>query len=266
MRKLTTIGSTVVASLLLIGCGGGASSTSTPSTGTGFYVDAAVMGADYVCGSQSGVTGAKGNFTFEKNRNCTFSLGGLKLREVNATSLQEGITILEDNPDVARLLQTMDRDGNATNGIEISEESKKTIKLTSVPKEDAVLNSISDDIKANDDKYRGRVPTVEESQSHLNQTRTEIKNDGRATQYTMDTSTTTKTTTAYFGDKENNLIVVVDVDNMQVIKNIATGHEKSYAAEVVKTKANHELANPKMYVDNRGSNTIDVIDSATNTF
>jgi len=72
-------------------------------------------------------------------------------------------------------------------------------------------------------------------------------------------------TRAYFGDKENNLIVVVDVENMKVIDNIATGHEKSYASEIIKTRANHESVNPKMYVDNRGSNTIDVIDSETNT-
>ncbi|RUM70505.1 MAG: hypothetical protein DSZ07_02365, partial [Sulfurovum sp.] len=83
----------------------------------------------------------------------------------------------------------------------------------------------------------------------------------KGTQNNRDSTTSSKTTMtkAYFGDKENNLIVVVDVENMKVIENIATGHEKSYAAEIIKTRANHESENPKMYVDNRGSNIIDVI-------
>ncbi|MCB4746345.1 MAG: hypothetical protein LGB68_04210 [Sulfurovum sp.] len=69
---------------------------------------------------------------------------------------------------------------------------------------------------------------------------------------------------AYFGDKMNNFIVVVDIENMEVIDIIVTGHEKTYAAEIIKTRANHGMENPKMYVDNRGSNIIDVIDSSIN--
>ena len=72
-------------------------------------------------------------------------------------------------------------------------------------------------------------------------------------------------TKAYFGDKVNNKIVVVDVENMKWIKDIPTGNKVSYAAEVIKTQASEHNLNPKLYVDNRGSNSIDVIDSATNT-
>jgi len=262
LKKITTIGSTVVASLLLIGCGGsGSSSGTTSTTGTGYYVDAAVKGIDYTCGSHSGVTGEDGNFTFEVNKKCTFKLGNLTLREVNASVLTDGLTILEDHPDVARLLQTLDSDGNASNGIDVH-TSAKELNLNEIPTDDTVLATIRDDIKAKDSEYNGRVVSIEESLSHLTQTREEIKNDGKRTQYT---GVTSAETTAYFGDKENNLIVVVDVENMKVIKNIATGHEKSYAAEVIKTRASHGESNPKMYVDNRGSDVIDVLDSATNT-
>ncbi len=73
------------------------------------------------------------------------------------------------------------------------------------------------------------------------------------------------TTKAYFGDKVNNRVVVVDVDNMKLLDAIDTGHQVSYAAEVIKTKATKHAVNPKLYVDNRGSNFIDVFDSATNT-
>jgi len=78
-------------------------------------------------------------------------------------------------------------------------------------------------------------------------------------------SSSEQQTKAYFGDKENNMIVVVDVENMKLIDSIATGHEKTYAAEVIKTKGMGHSANPKMYIDNRGSNSIDVLDSKTNT-
>ncbi len=69
---------------------------------------------------------------------------------------------------------------------------------------------------------------------------------------------------AYYGDKENNRIVVVDTTKMELTDEIFTYHQTSYAAEVIKTKENHHDKTPKMYVDNRGSNSIDVIDSQTN--
>ncbi len=75
----------------------------------------------------------------------------------------------------------------------------------------------------------------------------------------------TTSTKAYYGDKLNNRIIVVDVDNMKLLDSISTGHQVSYAAEVIKTKATKHSTNPKIYVDNRGSNYIDVIDSATNS-
>jgi DNA-binding beta-propeller fold protein YncE len=72
-------------------------------------------------------------------------------------------------------------------------------------------------------------------------------------------------TKAYFGDKENNSIVVVNIDTMQVEKTISTGHEKTYALEAIKTESNKHSKLTKMYVDNRGSNAIDVFDISTNT-
>lgn len=72
-------------------------------------------------------------------------------------------------------------------------------------------------------------------------------------------------TTAYFGDKVNNKIDVVDVENMDLIGEIYTNHKKTYAAEVVKTHAQGHSASKKMYVVNRGSNAIDVIQSSTNS-
>ena len=72
-------------------------------------------------------------------------------------------------------------------------------------------------------------------------------------------------TKAYFGDKKNNRVVVVDVENMKLLETISTGHQVTYAAEVIKTEATKHNANPKLYIDNRGSNFIDVLDSSNNT-
>ena len=262
MRKSITLSSVAVASLLLVGCGGGSATNSSPSVGTGYYVDSAVAGVNYVCGTESGITDKKGKFTFEENKNCTFKVGDIILREVNASTLKSGITIFEDNNDTARFLQTLDIDGNASNGIEVSDAVKK-LNLKEVPKDEAVLSDIRDDIKANDENYRGRVVTTQEVQEHLNQTRMGLQNNNRDTQYTNYSST--EQTKAYFGDKANNLIVVVDVENMKVLEKISTGNSVSYAAEVIKTRDSHGSSTPKMYVDNRGSNAIGVLDSATNT-
>ena len=71
-------------------------------------------------------------------------------------------------------------------------------------------------------------------------------------------------TTAYFGDKQNNQIDIVDVNNMKLIKTVKTNNQKTYAAQAIKTMNNHHDSTPKMYVSNRGSDSLDVLDSKTN--
>ncbi len=64
--------------LLLTGCGG-SSSSGTPQTASGVFIDAPVEGLSYVSGSHSGVTGTGGTFTYEVGQPITFSLGGVTL-------------------------------------------------------------------------------------------------------------------------------------------------------------------------------------------
>jgi hypothetical protein len=89
--------------------------------------------------------------------------------------------------------------------------------------------------------------------------------DSSSTNSNQDSNSQTENTVAYFGDKENNLAVVVDVEKMKLIDTIATGHEKSYALEEIKTKNNKHSSNRKMYIANRGSGVIDVFDPVTNS-
>ena len=75
----------------------------------------------------------------------------------------------------------------------------------------------------------------------------------------------TTNTVAYFGDKANNKIDVVDVENMELKDEVYTGHQKTYAAEVIKIHGQGHNSDKKMYIDNRGSDAIDVIQSSTNS-
>jgi hypothetical protein len=192
--------SSTVALFLLNGCGG-ENSTSTldtkgdnlvdetieiKKTGIGYYVDSAVEGVDYLCGSQSGTTDENGIFVFEEGEDCNFTIGGLVLREINASSLEDNITVIEDNIAVAQLLQTLDMDGNATNGITIDNNATSTvitdINIEEIPSELAVLDSIKEALKAENEEYNGRVKTREEAKAHLDETEEDLKNRGIKTQ------------------------------------------------------------------------------------
>ncbi len=68
----------------------------------------------------------------------------------------------------------------------------------------------------------------------------------------------TEITRAFFGDKENNRVVVVNVEAMELAKTdyVYTDHLITYTADKV-------FDHPKVYVVNRGSDAMDVIDVNT---
>jgi len=224
------LGSVITATLLLVGCGGGSSSSSTapasslapvsPSantektTGKGYYVDSAVEGINYVCGSQEGVTDENGTFTFESDQNCTFSLAGLRLREINASSLEDNVSILEDNVTVAQLLQTLDSDGNASNGIQISEGTGQVVGdvLVSLdtPLDRDLLEAVHDAIRADTEvEYNGRVVDANETQIHLSSTRQQLELNGRRTQHDVEAE---HRASGQFGDNNGSMNGSMNVD------------------------------------------------------
>ncbi len=73
-----------------------------------------------------------------------------------------------------------------------------------------------------------------------------------------ETNSSEVTTRAFFGDKENNRVVIADVDTMELSTpyEAYTGHQITYTADKV-------VGKPKAYVVNRGSDAIDVIDINT---
>ena len=162
----------ILSGVVLIGCGGGGGSSSGTSTtlsggggsssgtqsgggvpsgsvGTAYYVDSAVKGVDYVCGSQRGTTDEEGAFRFEIGKECTFRLGNIQLRTLKANELSDGSIIIESDPKVAAMLQSLDDDGDPSNGIVIGEEVVKALAdrgILSIPESDDDLKTMVDEI------------------------------------------------------------------------------------------------------------------------
>ncbi len=153
--------------------------TSEKKTGIGYYVDSAVEGVQYECGDQSGVTDSNGTFTFEEGERCVFKLEGIVLRQVNAVDLKNKMILLEDNIDNARLLQSLDNDGDADNGIEISQEILDGLiasDLTAVPIGDAEIKDFFKELGVTDIAgFDGAIKTLDETNKHLKETKGEIK-------------------------------------------------------------------------------------------
>jgi hypothetical protein len=133
IHKMTAIAILAIGSL--VGCGGGGGSGGT-TTKTGYFIDSAVGGLEYISGSTTGITGADGSFKYEEGKPVTFKIGNMILGSVTVTNnrvfpvdLVSGATD-ETNPQVtlmAQILQTLDSDGVASNGITITDTARRAI-------------------------------------------------------------------------------------------------------------------------------------------
>jgi len=98
------------------------SSSSEPRTGKAYYVDAAISGISYNCGTENGLTNTEGKFIFEIGQGCSLALGNIHLRTLSADELSEGVIIFESDKKIAAFFQSLDWDANPSNGIEIRQE------------------------------------------------------------------------------------------------------------------------------------------------
>jgi hypothetical protein len=140
ISKKLLIGSVFAASLLLVGCGGGSSDDTAVATSTGYLVDSPVANVDYDCiadNDYNKTTATDGRFTCRNMAQVRFRIGELVLGEL--TSLPaDGYVFPQDLVGVARdtgignekviamarLLQSLDTDGDPTNGITIRQDIK----------------------------------------------------------------------------------------------------------------------------------------------
>ncbi|MCK6262729.1 hypothetical protein KP803_05510 [Vibrio sp. ZSDE26] len=117
-------------SLLLVGCNGSSSSTSATAQ-TGQFIDAAVANINYATETLSGVTDSNGNYLYEEGETVTFSIGSITFPPVLASGVVTPLDIANSNDpeddqvvNIIRFLQTLDTDGDPSNGITISDDVK----------------------------------------------------------------------------------------------------------------------------------------------
>ena len=134
-----------ILSCLLVACGGGSSDSTnekatttlpeiTPEveevTYTGFFLDSAVSGLNYTTSAEQGVTNAAGEFHYYLNDTVAFSLGDIRFPEITAKSILTPLDVFATSDinniavvNMLRLLQTLDQDGDLTNGINITSQA-----------------------------------------------------------------------------------------------------------------------------------------------
>ena len=122
VKNITTITLSIVASLT-IGCGSSSdSSSSTTDTSatevktiTGQFIDSAVEGLDYYCGTMSGTTNSNGDFTCNENETISFKLGeypiGSAVVEQTMTPVTLHPTDTQAQENLLRLLQILAYNG-----------------------------------------------------------------------------------------------------------------------------------------------------------
>ena len=192
--KLTAL--SVITSALLVGCGGGGSSAD--ATSTGYLVDSPVYGCEYTTDSGiKGTTDEYGRFKYNDGDEVEFHLGNLSLgkskpdtksfitptyliagepTEVDANETQKVTLLLQ-------LLQSLDSDNNATNGIYIEPtvlDSLSDINETNIHdvNESYLMDLDTEHDLGLDNDYDGHLDVNETSaQGHFDDSKKEFMND-----------------------------------------------------------------------------------------
>ena len=104
-------------------------------TKTGIFLDSAVEGIDYISGTLSGQTDGSGKFEYYEGSDVSFTVGGVSLGTTQGASTLTPVELVEGaNSDtdsvvnIARFLQTLDADGDPSNGITITPAVSKSLK------------------------------------------------------------------------------------------------------------------------------------------
>jgi hypothetical protein len=192
MKRTLALGTvSLAASALLVGCGSSSSSDNTDAL-TGYFIDSAVKGVDY--NSTSGLHGTTdkfGRFQYKNGDKVRLYIGNLLLGEVAPT--EEGLvtpktlTAGDEAKEtlLLRTLQTLDADGNTSNGITIPQtvvDDLKDINETSIHEhnESSLIDLIdSGDKHALDSDYDGHIDVKDsDAKEHFDNSQTEW-NEGK---------------------------------------------------------------------------------------
>lgn len=114
------------------GGGGGSNSVAVSSTPlTGLFLDSAVQNLSYNTDTLSGITNEKGEYQYVEGESVTFYIGNLAIGPVLAQPVITPLTLAGTTDlsnqtaiNIARLLQSLDSNGDLNDGIQISDAAK----------------------------------------------------------------------------------------------------------------------------------------------
>lgn len=181
MKKSTKIAFSAVAmSILFSGCG--SSDTTSSGTNTGYFVDAAVVNAQYKTTSGiEGTTDNEGRFEYKEGDKVTFCVGKLILGETvpPADGLVTPKDLADQNETIVLMLQTLqslDSDNNASNGITIDpdtlaklNELDLTISLSDLNESQLVELDEEHDLGLDEDHDGHLDVDVQKAMEHMNE-------------------------------------------------------------------------------------------------
>ena len=106
----------------------------------GVFIDSEVAGVEYETSSGlGGTTDEKGQFYYQEGDTVNFSIGNIDLGTTKASAKLTPVEVMNANGsadnkvvNLTRLLQTLDADGDPSNGISISSNTKEKLKYKSV--------------------------------------------------------------------------------------------------------------------------------------
>lgn len=193
MHTKSRVAISILLSLALTACGSSDDDTpaaepapepttppSTPAPEMGVFIDSAVIGIGYRTETLSGVTDEDGQYEYVEGETVTFFIGDLEFAPVDATGVVTPLDIaqtddLEDAAviNMARLLQTLDADGNPDNGITITQTAIDTaepvdftLSVADFAASDAVLATVTN---GGQDTEVSELVSEEDAVSHLSE-------------------------------------------------------------------------------------------------
>ncbi|WOH36004.1 DM13 domain-containing protein [Thalassotalea fonticola] len=122
-------------STLLLACGGSGGSASDdvnqvvePQEFSGQFIDYTVEGLRFKTTTREGLTNVNGEFVYLESETITFAIGDVNLPKIKAKSIITPLDVFASDDvyqvpvsNLLRLLQSLDNDGNADNGITITD-------------------------------------------------------------------------------------------------------------------------------------------------
>jgi len=144
MKKLLILSTITSIVLFTLGCGGSGGSPDTAASQNdekAQFLDSAVKGLSYSTQSTSGVTDENGYFKYKStDKSVVFKIGEMKIGEINIADIKNKVVLPSDLLGLERtnttdenlvkiiqFLQSLDRDQNPNNGIEIDEPTVQDI-------------------------------------------------------------------------------------------------------------------------------------------